>query len=1008
MTLEPLTHEVWHKAVRQKKPRTSPGLDGVGREDLLLLPWDLTQHVLELIEHAECTGEWPCQALDGVVSSIEKVVGATSVDQFRPITILSMVYRVWSSIRARQCLQHLAAVGHHAVHGNMPGRTVGSIVYAIQFAAECAFLDDVSLCGLTADLVKAFNLLPRPPIFALAARMGIPTPVIKAWSGAVVRLQRRFRIRDSVGPAMVAFTGFAEGDAMSCVAMSLVVHALHMSLDRLAPAAQTQSYVDNWMATAPTAPDLLVAARAIDSFADDWDLQLDPKKTRVWATTARERQHLRAEGLTVVHAMRDLGAHLQFSLRRSNSTQVERIRAMDPLWSRLAASFAPYCQKVRAVGVAAWPRALHSVALVQLGPRHFDGLRAGAMRGLGAKAPGANPLIHLGWIENPRCDPEFYALLQSFLSVRAFCSQDQAAGPLQAIVEREPKHSPGPIGVLLQRANAVGIAWSVHDASFQDSLGFLCPWTSPLHELHLRIEWAWEQAVASCVKQRADFQFACDADPGYTRRVMQHRCPGDKAFLRVVLGGSFFTEDKLYHVGQNDSQACRACGLKDGVVHRLFECPHFEDCRPASSRLQELKSLSVTQVTYGWACRSDKLEELRRALLALPDTTGFFATFPDRFEYDIFTDGSAACGNDPYLRHAAWAVVIAHSDFREASLLASGVVPGLMQTSFRAEVLAVAAALRFAVHARRPIRIWCDCQSVVQRLRRILEGDRGLDAAQRHGELWGLVEELDGDVADEWAKFYNDAVDLEAKRANLQRSDEFWNLWDGVRRHYNRQHILVSALHELHLKVAHKATSTLVPRSQQEVSVPLVVAPCMPPWPPLQDESRLRFANRFGSEYAGALGRWVQLIFGDPQFEGEPRYISFLQLYCDFAMTFGWEPPVLDQASKSWILVSQLRMGSLVQHALAKKVRWFAQQLRFFARLAGIGNWHREVRPASTVLLNKMLAIPVRVRQDRIDVVEARISRISTTAADLYDLANPQDAQESPKIPSPHMAKKAH
>eukprot|EP00439_Symbiodinium_sp_Y106_P040731 s9_g5.t1 len=39
---------------------------------------------------------------------------------------------------------------------------------------------------------------------------------------------------------------------------------------------------------------------------------------------------------------------------------------------------------------------------------------------------------------------------------------------------------------------------------------------------------------------------------------------------------------------------------------------------------------------------------------------------------------------------------------------------------------------------------------------------------------------------------------------------------------------------------------------------------------------------------------------------------------------------------------------------------------------------------------------------------KGRISRISTTAADLYDLANPQDAQESPKIPSPHMANKAH
>ena len=59
----------------------------------------------------------------------------------------------------------------------------------------------------------------------------------------------------------------------------------------------------------------------------------------------------------------------------------------------------------------------------------------------------------------------------------------------------------------------------------------------------------------------------------------------------------------------------------------------------------------------------------------------------------------------------------------------------------------------------------------------------------------------------------------------------------------------------------------------------------------------------------GAVHLWrPRVIFGDPEFVDEPRCTSFLQLYCDFAMRFG-EPPVLDEASKTWILVSQLRVA---------------------------------------------------------------------------------------------------
>ena len=198
MSLAPITEELWRSTVRAKPMDTSTGLDGLSRADMLAMPSDLLQLILQLCSHAEQTGHWPRQAVLGVVSALEKRVGAETVGDYRPITVLSLLYRTWSSSRSRQALAYLSEFA-------------SQLWFCLQLQLEEARYAGVGVVGAIADLEKAFNLLPRTPVMAAARAVGIAEPILVGWCGALSAMRRHFRIRGSVGPGLHSCTGFPEG-----------------------------------------------------------------------------------------------------------------------------------------------------------------------------------------------------------------------------------------------------------------------------------------------------------------------------------------------------------------------------------------------------------------------------------------------------------------------------------------------------------------------------------------------------------------------------------------------------------------------------------------------------------------------------------------------------------------------------------------------------------------------------------------------------------------------------
>ena len=93
-----------------------------------------------LVGHLHRSGSSPTLAMPanrGNCSSLKaKVPSAVTTAQFRPITILPVAFRTWSSIRARQILRQLQPYAPPTCVGNVPGRQATDIWYHIMMNVE--------------------------------------------------------------------------------------------------------------------------------------------------------------------------------------------------------------------------------------------------------------------------------------------------------------------------------------------------------------------------------------------------------------------------------------------------------------------------------------------------------------------------------------------------------------------------------------------------------------------------------------------------------------------------------------------------------------------------------------------------------------------------------------------------------------------------------------------------------------------------------------------------------
>ena len=189
--------------------RSAMGLDGWSLQDLRALPNPVLHWLAQLLTLIEEMGRWPTVLAQGYTSLIPKPREEGPLGT-RPLTVLSMVYRLWAGTRLWEVMRWQEACIHPRAYG-ITWRAVDAATVT-QVLLELARLKGWRLEGLSLDYVKCFDLIPQAVVLRIARDLGMDDRVLRAPAAMCRQLRRAFRLAGALGVWWQATDGLLHFD----------------------------------------------------------------------------------------------------------------------------------------------------------------------------------------------------------------------------------------------------------------------------------------------------------------------------------------------------------------------------------------------------------------------------------------------------------------------------------------------------------------------------------------------------------------------------------------------------------------------------------------------------------------------------------------------------------------------------------------------------------------------------------------------------------------------------
>eukprot|EP00438_Fugacium_kawagutii_P029001 Skav204715 [mRNA] locus=scaffold1549:103965:108002:- [translate_table: standard] len=579
--------EAWKQAIATTKTSSARGVDGWSIEEFRALPDAALQALANIFEHWYQHGiSWPSYLMQAVTIPLGKIPEPCSPAHTRPITILAIVYRWWAKVICRQVLWHWSATMPDSIVGFIPTRSATTYLFGFQHQLEQQHglpkRQQTPIGGLTLDLKKCFNTLPRYPASRAMVKAGIPEAVVHQWAASQKHMTRLWQVEGGLYPGQPNTTGCPEGDTFSILACISLAYVWQywLTLMNLLPFV----FADNW---AWRGHSIVSHRRAIDytqKFCNSLKLQIDWQKTWTWSTDSTMKKQWKkiAKDMVpearfkVLASARELGFQIHYTRVQDRSTQRLRHHQALRRLKRLQKQKVDLNTK-GLMAHYAMQKALYSVETYYVGKKWLRELRTASTQALMPDRMHANPFLACHLIAKTLRDPEHFVILHSLRATRRYLAtvdQSTLHKFCQQVAHHtlQPQKVHGPAGALAMNLARIGWMMNQHGTISTDTkVEFHILRTCP-KLIESFLAYSWSKHIVQTALTRPQWQGLPAPDQHATGDLLHSLEPSSHHIVaREILGVYHGTSQKQHY--KPEDQACPFCEHpQDDSEHRLLHC----------------------------------------------------------------------------------------------------------------------------------------------------------------------------------------------------------------------------------------------------------------------------------------------------------------------------------------------------------------------------------------------------------------------------------------------------
>ncbi|CAI5999030.1 unnamed protein product [Closterium sp. NIES-65] len=287
-----------------------PGQDGLPAE-LFIGHWDLLKNsFMGLVRKFDETGKLPDSLTTAVTVLLHKKGEKDLLTNYRPISLLTTVYKVLAKVLANRLKQELHLIISKEQHGFIPGRSLADAVAVVADAIEAADNDGEDWYLLLVDFQKAYDTVSRDFLFKTLEKLGLPAQFVGWTEGLHRGAGTKMAVNGWIGEKVEMQRGVRQGCPLApylflCALEPLCAEIKRRGLGVKAEEGEAVSYVgyaDDTLLILKGADQLREAAEALEWFGELSRLRINRDKSIVMPL-GRNKGKTSLPGITFKWAM---------------------------------------------------------------------------------------------------------------------------------------------------------------------------------------------------------------------------------------------------------------------------------------------------------------------------------------------------------------------------------------------------------------------------------------------------------------------------------------------------------------------------------------------------------------------------------------------------------------------------------------------------------------------------------------------------------------------------------